>query len=649
MTSEKKIEELVNKLNYYTKAYDEGAPLISDKEWDSLYFELISLEKETGIYLPNSPTQRVVYEVVNELKKVTHTHLMLSLDKTQDLKEIKSFIGDKNFICMGKMDGLTCTLRYEDGVLVAAATRGNDGIVGEDVLHNILVIKNIPKRIKLKGTIEVDGEVISTYKNFEKFKDKYANPRALAVGSLKLLDASESATRGLSFIAWDWINKPQESLGEALVGLGKLGFTTVPYADGMSLELDNLEEIVNYVTKACADESLPIDGLVFKYDDVRDYEAAGRTNHHFKGGLAYKFYDEAIETHITGIEWSMGRLGSLCPVAIFETKEICGSEVSRASMHNLSILKGLWGDQPGCVGDIVSVKKANMIIPQIVEWKHNGTGEELLIPTTCPLCGSPVSIHTDDESGVQSLWCDNAECDGKVINQITHFCDMKKGMAIKGLSSSTIEKLMDWGWLNSITDLYKLSLHREEWMKKSGFGQRSVDNLLVAIENSKTCELWQVISAIGCPLIGVTASKQLADEFGTWANFYNSIQENFIYSTLPNFGYEMDRAIHEFNKWEELNDIIINFNLQIKEPKEKTNKLEGIIVVITGSLKTYKNRNLFKEAIEAAGGKVAGSVSGNTDYLINNDTTSQSTKNLNAKKLGVDIISEEDFIQKFLT
>ena len=367
MSVEKEIRNLIDTLNKYTKAYDEGRPLISDREWDDLYFDLQKKEKESGIYFEDSPTQNIIYQVVNGLKKVKHSHPMLSLAKTKNLNEIKTFLGNKKFICMGKMDGLTCALRYVDGVLVAAETRGSSTTnEGEDILHNALVVKNIPKKINYKGVLEVDGEIICTYRDFENFSDRFkGHSRNFAAGSIRLLDSQEASQRKLTFVAWDWINNPYDTLGEALVNLSRLGFTTVPYWDGCETDYDDLEEIVDCVKNFCNELSYPIDGLVFKYDNVKEYLAMGKTAHHFKGGLAFKFYDESVETELLDIEWSMGRYGSLCPVAIFNPVEIDGTKIERASLHNLSVLKEtLHGN--GWKGQKIVIAKINMIIPQII-------------------------------------------------------------------------------------------------------------------------------------------------------------------------------------------------------------------------------------------------------------------------------------------
>lgn len=356
---EYKIQELVNKLNYYTKLYDEGHPEISDQEWDNMYFELQDLEHYYNFYLPDSPTQKINYQVVNKLNKVKHNHPMLSLDKTKSIDEINSFIGTKDYLAMAKMDGLTCSLRYLDGKLVSAETRGN-GLEGEDITHNALVIQSIPKRINFKDELIIDGEVICTYKNFEQFADTYKNPRNFASGSIRLLDSKECVNRNLTFIAWDCIKGLKEdTLISKLDKLSELGFQIVPYTVDTTREFE-----IKMLQDLCLKLGYPIDGIVYKYNKISDYEAVGKTDHHFKGGLAYKFYDEEYETRLKSIEWTMGRTGVLTPVAIFEPIDIDGTEVSRANLFNVSVMENLLGKHP-YIGQKVWVIKSNQIIPQI--------------------------------------------------------------------------------------------------------------------------------------------------------------------------------------------------------------------------------------------------------------------------------------------
>ena len=639
-----RINELVEDLNYYTKLYDEGNPQITDAKWDDMYFELVQLEGETGYYHPQSPTQTINYEVKNALIKVEHSHPMLSLQKTKDMSEIKNFARGNRTLAMLKMDGLTCSLRYENGKLVSAETRGN-GHVGEDILHNALVIKNIPNRINTNETLVIDGEVICTYQDFKEFADDYKNPRNFASGSIRLLDSKECAQRKLSFIAWDVIEgfDDAEYVSHKLALLQVLGFSIVPFITLGELKGNH----VDCLKEKAAKLGYPIDGLVFKYDDIEYGRSLGATEHHSNNAIAYKFYDEEYETKLLDIEWTMGRTGVLTPVAIVEPVDTGDSIVERASLHNLTVMRETLGETPYKYQSVRLIK-SNMIIPQIV-WAQKGiyVADGLInIPVECPICGGPVKIIGDNDS--EFVCCSNPMCQGKLINRLDHFCS-KKGLDIKGLSSSTLEKLIEWGWVSSITDIFNLKAHAREWMKKPGFGPKSVENILNAIESSKNCDFVNFVTALGIPLVGTATAKELLKEFKTWAEFRNAVSESFKFYSLAGFGIEMHHAILYFDYAEA--DILAGeyLNIQGANASEGSASLQGITVVITGKLKHFKNRDEFQKLIEAAGGKVAGSVSKNTSYLVNNDTESSSSKNLTAKKLGVEILSEEDFIQKFLT
>lgn len=645
-----KIEKLVNELNYHTKLYDQGTPVISDIDWDAMYFELFDLENLTGYYLPNSPTQRVNYEVVNELKKVKHNHPMLSLQKTQSIDEVNNFIGNKDYIIMLKVDGLTCSLGYENGVLVSAETRG-DGEIGEDILHNAYVVKNIPKKIAYKGKLTIDGEIICKTHHFEKFADEYKNPRNFASGSIRLLNNKECAERDLSFIAWDMFDyydeKVNATLSEKLGCLIELGFETVDFD---TIEKFN-ENTVKIMRRAAADQYIPIDGLVIKYNDCKYYDSLGKTDHHFRGGIAFKFYDETYETKLIGIEWTMGRTGILTPVAVFEPVEIDGCKVSRASMHNVNILNEILGLP--YIGQKIEVYKANQIIPQIKSAvKSDVLGDKYLFaPKKCPICGGKTLLEASSISDTRNLVCQNPNCEGKLINKLDHFCG-KKGLDIRGLSKATLEKLIDWEWVKSYEDIFKLSQYKSAWASKPGFGEKSVSNILNAIEESRDCGLDKFIAALGIPLIGTRAAKDLEKEFWAWPNFIEAVETNFKFYNLPNFGVEMHNSIMKFDYTEAImlandyiNVLVSEYGTQEEETIES--ELKDKTVVITGKLNIFKNRNALKEKIESLGGKVSGSISGKTNYLINNDVNSTSSKNTAAKKLNIPIISEEDFCKMF--
>ena len=652
-----KILYLVRYLNECTKAYDEGNPKITDEEWDNKYFELKSLEEETGLVLSNSPTQSVTYDVVNALNKVEHNHPMLSLEKTKSTAEAITFIGNHAFLAMCKMDGLTCSLTYRNGELVAAETRGN-GIVGEDILHNIKVLPSVPHKIPYTDELVIDGEIICTYTDFEPFSSEYKNPRNFAAGSIRLLDAKECARRNLTFVVWDVLTQMyfndgiEYRLDQKLNYLAPFGFTIVPYISfhGTSLTERILNVYIQDIQNLAKKASYPIDGVVFKFNDCAYGRSLGATTHHFKNALAYKFYDETYWSKLLDIEWTMGRTGVLTPVAIFEPIDMDGSTVERASLHNVSVMSDLFGPFGPCRGDEVEVFKANMIIPQIKSVKNvcsHYAEYQLPIPKVCPVCGGAAAIKEGIDS--LNLVCTESNCPGKLINRLDHFCG-KKGLDIKGVSKATLEKLIDWGWLNDYTGIFELSRFQDEWVQKPGFGVKSVVKVLDAINAGAHCELHQFIAALGIPLIGSTASKELAKHFKTWDEFVAAAEGDYPFYQLPNFGGEMHNSIVSFDYAEAklLAEHYITFNYDMGDSTPTAGAdLSGKVFVITGKLTHFKNRDEIKARIEALGGKVTGSVSKNTNYLINNDVNSTSSKNATAKSLGIPILSEDDFIQTF--
>ena len=636
------MRELVEKLNYYTKLYDEGNPAISDKEWDDMYFQLQELEKEFGVILSNSPTIHISYTVKNSLEKVKHNHPMLSLQKTKSEEEVVNFLKGHDAIAMAKLDGLTCSLLYKDGKLISAETRGN-GMIGEDVTHNMVWVKDLPLEIPIKDEVVIDGEIICTYKDFEQFQDKYANPRNFAAGSIRLLDSNECASRKLTFVAWDCIKglDNYERLSDKLFALHNIGFTEAPniplFADMINLKhIKHCNALIQEITQE-PDFSFPIDGIVYKFDKCEYYQSLGATDHHFRGGIAFKFYDETYESTLKEIEWSMGRTGQLTPVAKFDDIDFGDSIVNRASLHNLNIMKQVLGSFP-YKGEKIWVAKMNMIIPQIMQAEQRNSSEDIHfeLPKICPICGEPTIIKDD------FLYCSNPDCDGKLINKLDHFCG-KKGMDIKGLSKATLEKLVDWNWVQNFNSIYDLYLHRDEWIKKPGFGTASVDKILAAIEKSRHTELWRVIAAAGIPEIGITASKTIANHYKTWQVFRSAVLEGKDFSHLPDFGYIMNNNIHNYD-FEIMDDVAARMVFQEDPNENKTQIFTGKQFCITGKVYKWNNRDSLKQWIENHGGKVTGSVTSKTDYLINNDTESTTAKNLTAKKLNVPIISETDFL-----
>lgn len=631
------IESLVKELNYATKKYDEGHPIMSDKDWDNKYFQLKKLEDETQYILEDSPTQLVYYETVNQLNKIKHNHLMLSLDKTKDLDDVKSFINKKDFLMMAKMDGLTCSLHYQNGKLISAETRG-DGVIGEDVLHNARVIPSIPNYINYFEDLVIDGEIICSYRDFEYFENEYKNPRNFAAGSIRLLDNKECEKRKLQFVAWDIISgfDEESTLDKKLIKASQLGFTIIPFLTN-SYDVDNLKEIISTL-------SYPIDGLVFKFNDIAYGKTLGATSHHFNNAIAYKFYDEVYETYVIKIEWGMGRTGVLTPVAVFEPVEIDGSIVERASLHNLSILEEM---KLKYQGQKVEVFKANAIIPQIAKVYELESDSiiKMEIPNVCPVCGGATEVRKSD-GDIKVLYCTNPQCEGKLINQIDHFCG-KKGLDIKGMSAATLEKLLNWGWVNNLSDIMTLEKYQKEWINKPGFGEKSVNNLLDNIQSAKNTTLQKFISSIGIPLIGRTLSKELVKHISSYEDFRDKINSKYDFSIIDGFASEKCAAILNFD-YTEADKVYPYLTIQNNE-KQASNNLDGLNVVITGKLNLFKNRAELQKTIEDKGGKVIGSVSNKTSYLINNDVNSTSSKNKTARELNIPILSEKEFIEIFLT
>lgn len=649
------MKSVIDVLNKHTKLYDEGHPEISDREWDKLYFFLLELEKKFGA-LPDSPTQIISYEVVNELVKVKHNHFMSSLAKTKDWNEFLRYFIDKNpnkdVIGMLKLDGLTCSLHYLNGKLVGAETRGN-GEIGEDILHNAKVLPSIPNRINYYDELIIDGEIICDIETFNQdFADRFSNPRNFAAGSIRLLDSNECYNRHLTFVVWNVVKgfDDTNSFMDKLVSIEKLGFTVTPWTS--SFDWDAKEFLINKAKKL----GYPIDGLVGRFDDIEFGESLGATGHHTRAAYAFKFYDEEYETTLKNIEWTMGRTGILTPVAVFEPVDDGVSIIERASLHNISILKETL--HYPFFGQKIKVFKANQIIPQI-SWAEEADLEtmdpflafSITIPDVCPICGGIAEV-VESDSGVENLVCVNPQCEGKLINRLDHFAG-KKGLDIRGLSTATLEKLIDWGWVGNIREIFSLANFRSEWIKKDGFGPKSVDNILNAIENSKKCELHSFISALGIPLIGSTYAKTLSKLEPDWEHFRENVKNRFDFTTFDGFGPEMCLAIRKFNYKEadELASEVLNITnslWQNPEEEKQNNSLEDITIVITGKLYIYKNRAMLQSVIENAGGKVVGSVSKNTNILINNDADSATSKNLTAKKLGIPIMTEIEFKEKFL-
>lgn len=628
----------IDLLNKATKAYDEGHPIMSDKEWDNLYFSIKSQADSQGIN----------YQVVSELKKVEHNHPMLSLDKTKDIEVLKSFIGDREYVIMPKYDGLSCSLLYKKGKLVRAETRGN-GQVGEDITHNAMVIPSIPKIINDKSEeVIIDGEILCRQNVFENnFADQYSNARNFTAGSIRLLDPKECERRGLEFWAWALIKSDYKtsSFNANLHHLFLNGFYETAIIPDKTKSLEGCIEIIK---SWAAYYFIPIDGVVVRYDDEEYSASLGNTAHHPRGALAFKFYDEIYSSRLLDIEWTMGRLGTLTPVAVFEPIEIEGAVVSRANLHNISIMNELLGDKP-YQGQPIEVYRSNMIIPQIYSADKSEPTvrvECFEIPEICPYCGA--ELTQKNENGSIVLYCNNLECESNLVVRLDHFAG-KKGLDIKGLSRATLEKLINYGWIDSAIDIFNLEQHRDEWIKKEGFGPRSVDKILAAIDKSKeSCELNKFISAIGIPLIGQNVAKDIAKYFSSYESFRDAINNNYDFTQIPNFGLSKAYEIMNFD-YQEADKIaeLITFSAAKPEKNLLSAHLDGLTFVITGKLTEYKNRAELKSIIEENGGKVVETINKKTNYLINNDINSTSAKNLAAKKANIPILSEKDFKKKF--
>ena len=630
--AEARVECLVSELNRLTELYDKGIPEISDKEWDDMYFELVALEHERGYILPDSPTQKVNYTVVNELTKVQHNHPMLSLDKTKDIEEIKSFVGNKDWIAMLKMDGLTCSLLYESGRLVRAETRG-DGEIGEDITHNAMVIPSIPKRISYTDRLVVDGEIICKLDDFKEFEGEYKNARNFASGSIRLLDNNECAKRKLTFVAWDIIGEHEgcDTLNAKLHKLMDLNFEVVPFTI-----MGTIEESVGWL-KECANVcKYPIDGLVFKLRKCVEYDALGRTDHHFRGGVAFKFYNELYETKLIDIAWTQGKTGTLTPTAIFETVQIDGCDISRASLHNISIIKKL-GLTNNCT---VYISKRNEIIPCVESCLQDGDSA-IKIPKYCPVCGAETEVVTENASEV--LMCKNDDCSGKLLGRLKFFVS-KPAMNIDGVSESILELLIYRGWVKSFRDIYHLIDYKSSLEKCSGFGKKSVEKILDAIENSRDVKLENFICALSIDGVGKSASKTISDAFnGNFNAFYKAFKDGYNWSELADVGDKTASNIAKYltENEAEIVDLASEMRFVVtKKIEVKENPLNGLKFCITGSFS--QSRDVLKEKLEAKGAKFVSGVSKNIDVLFCGDKAG--SKLAKAQSLGVKIIYENELI-----
>lgn len=631
-----RLEELTNKIQAAKDAYyNSGDTIMSDAEYDRLVDQAMHLG-----YI-----ETVGSKAADALPKITHDHLMLSLDKVHTIEDVDKFIGNRAALFMYKLDGLTCSATYNDGILVRLETRG-DGYVGNDIMVHAKSFDNLPLTIDKPGKYVVDGEAIILRKDFDKINDKlpedqkYKNPRNLAAGTLNLLDPAISLTRHLKFYVWDVIEGYDNTLQKSLDNALDLGFDIAPYA----ICRDNSALMIPALKVDADEDGVPIDGIVIKYNDMSLRDALGHTGHHFQNAKAYKYEDETYPTKLIRIEWTQGKTGQLTPVAIFEPVVIDGTVVEKASMHNISIMKQLHPT----IGCTCYIYKANQIIPQVDFCEDDGVSE-IDTPVVCPTCGGITNIVKDNQSEV--LMCTNPNCSGKLLGKLKHFVS-KKGMDIDGLSEATLSKFIDLGWINNFIDIYTLGNHYQQMINLDGFGKKSADNLIKALDESrKNVKLENFITALSIPGIGEGQTKVICRKYTTWDKFHNAAISSADFSQIDGIGNVLNRNIHTWFKSDD-NDKqsvslagIMNFASDFMNEPVGSTPISGMTFVVTGSVEHFNNRDELKAKIESLGGKCAGSVSKKTDYLINNDVGSTSGKNKKAIELNIPIISEEDFLE----
>ena len=643
-SSIKKMKELGEKLREASRAYyQEDREIMSNVEYDALYDTLSALEKETGIVLAESPTVNVGYEAVEQLPKEEHERPMLSLDKTKEREALREFIGEHPTLLSWKLDGLTIVLTYENGELIKAVTRGN-GIVGEVITNNARVFKNIPLKISFKGRLVLRGEAIITYSDFEKINEtigdadaKYKNPRNLCSGSVRQLNNEITAKRNVRFYAFSLVSAEgvdfRNSREVQFRWLNEQGFEVVEYR---KVTAGTLDEAMDYFAEAVTTNDFPSDGLVALYDDIAYGESLGTTAKFPRNAMAFKWADEMRDTRLLEIEWSPSRTGLINPVAIFEPVELEGTTVSRASVHNISIMKKL---KLG-IGDTIRVYKANMIIPQIAE-NLTGSGNAS-IPHTCPACGQETVVKKEND--VECLFCVNPGCPAKKIKSFGLFTS-RDAMNIDGLSEATLEKFIARGFIHDFGDIFEISRYKDEIVEMEGFGQKSYDNLMESLERAKETTLPRVIYSLGIANIGLANAKVICRHFDNDLDRirHASLEEVSDIDTIgPVIAGNLVAYFRDEDNDRRLDHLMSFLHIQEDSPKQEQ-IFEGMNFVITGSLVHFGNRSEAKELIESLGGKVTGSVTKKTNYLINNDIQSNSSKNKKARELGIPILSEEDF------
>ena len=654
MNKMERMKELIALLNEASKAYyAEDKEIMSNYEYDALYDELVALEEELGTVLSDSPTVNVGYEALSELPKERHETPMLSLSKTKEREEIREWLSDKEGLLSWKLDGLTVVLTYENGELLKAVTRGN-GEIGDVITNNARVFKNLPHRIAFKGKLVLRGEAVIKYSDFEKINasiddadEKYKNPRNLCSGSIRQLNNEITAKRNVRFYAFSFVSATDEngdvdfnnSKEAQFLFLKQQGFEVVDYC---RVDKDTVISAIDDFAKKVQDFDIPSDGLVLTFEDIAYGKSLGRTAKSPRDSIAFKWQDELRETTLLEIEWSPSRTGLINPVAIFEPVELEGTTVSRASVHNVSVLRGL---KLG-IGDTITVYKANMIIPQIAQ---NLTGSDTVeLPECCPVCGGATKVQQVNDT--QSLYCMNPDCDAKKVKAFSHFVN-RDALNIEGLSEATLEKFLGMGFLHTFTDLFHLDRYRDEITAMEGFGEKSYTNLIESVDKARHTSLPRVIFALGINGIGLANAKVICREFAFDVEEMISADEERL-SSIDGVGEVLAGAFCAYfaqtENVEQFRNLLLELDLEKETIDRSNDAVNGKVFVVTGSLQYFENRDTLKTKIESLGGKVTGSVTGKTDALINNDSTSTSSKNKKAAQLNVPVITEDTFIREYL-
>lgn len=639
-----RMKELIEILTKASRAYyQEDREIMSDFEYDKLYDELTALEKETGVVLSNSPTQKVGHQVLSSLKKVRHESPMLSLDKTKEVTALESFLGNNKGILSYKMDGLTVVLTYKNGELSQAVTRGN-GEIGEDITHNAKFFKNIPLKISFNGELVIRGEAVISFIDFNNIneklepEDQYKNPRNLCSGTVRQLNSEISASRNVNFIAFALVKAEGQAFGDdkenRFKWLESLGFECV---ERQNVTSENIAQTVKAFEEKIPSNRFATDGLVLTFSSIAYSQSLGTTAKFPRDSIAFKWADELAETTLINVDWNTSRTGLINPIAVFEPVELEGTTVERASLHNLSIIENL---QLG-LGDKITVYKANMIIPQVAEDLTKSNNLE--IPAVCPVCGEETEIIALRDG--KALKCPNPNCKAQRISSLEHFVS-RDALNIEGLSEATIEKFIEKGFIDNYTDIFKLDKYKTEIVSMDGFGEKSYNNLISAIDKSKNVALPNFIYALGINNVGLSNAKLLCKKCNNSLDEIRKADFDTLIS-IDGFGDVIADSIVKYFSHQKNNDLIndvLNYlQFTATEDSQTELKLENVTFVVTGDVHIYKNRKELQGVIEKLGGKVTGSVSAKTNYLINNDVNSSSSKNKKAKELGIPIISEEDF------